>query len=234
MVAESRVCPDCGTEKKADKFYRAPERKDGLRAYCIECVHKRKTKRDNPSVYKITNLLDGKIYIGQSWDTKKRWADHRDQVNLDSPQYIHRAIRKHGLDNFYFEVLVQTCCQYCMDQLEEYFICLYNSHTPSSGYNQKSGGSAGRHSEESRKKMSESQLKRAASPDYVHPMQGKKQSEKAKQAVSDRWKGVPRPDISIIQKQVHARKKLEEQFAQQSTISTRSPTLASDEVCAAF
>ena len=60
-------------------------------------------------IYKITNNIDGKCYIGQSIDINNRWIKHRSkpfQVNDKSYNtYLYRAIRKYGLDNFTFEVI---------------------------------------------------------------------------------------------------------------------------------
>ena len=60
-------------------------------------------------IYKITNLINGHCYIGQSRNIKQRWKDHRSRAfNTSGKQYeypLYRAFRKYGLENFSFEVL---------------------------------------------------------------------------------------------------------------------------------
>lgn len=199
---ETKYCPKCQQIKLVDCFYRAPSRKDGRRTYCIQCTSDIKKKHDNPSVYKITNVINGKVYVGQSWDTRKRWGDHRDQVGLNSSCYIHRAMRKYGIDSFKFQILAVPDSQEVMDELEEYFIRLFDSTNPKKGYNLRTGGAGWRPNEETRKKMSEVQLLRTQAPGYVHPMQGKTHTPEVRKAQSERMTGVPRPDISARQKQL--------------------------------
>ena len=54
-------------------------------------------------VYKITNKINNKLYIGITNDYKKRWSNHK---CCNSPNMvIARAIKKYGVDNFVFEIL---------------------------------------------------------------------------------------------------------------------------------
>lgn len=97
-----------------------------------------------PYIYKITNLLNGKVYIGQTIKTpKQRMTEHIYLAN--NPQYdrkskLHAAMRKYGCDNFAIEV-VQACSVNQLDELEIYWIEKYDSY--SSGYNNTLGGSGG-------------------------------------------------------------------------------------------
>jgi group I intron endonuclease len=63
-------------------------------------------------IYQIKNLINGHCYVGQSMDIEKRWEDHTYTVNnskLLAYHYpLYRAIRKHGIDNFYFTVLEEV------------------------------------------------------------------------------------------------------------------------------
>ena len=206
---ESKICPACEQTKGRDFFYLAPKRTDGLRTYCIQCTSDKKRKKDNPSVYKITNTVNGKVYIGQSWDTRKRWGDHKNQMEEGSQDYIHRAMRKYGWSSFTFETLVVPCSQICMDELEIYFISFYESINPEKGYNLTSGGRGGKKSEVSRKKSSESQQKRFADPTYIHPMKGKKHSPESCRKMSESRLGQPCPWNSIRQKELLEERGLE-------------------------
>lgn len=92
-------------------------------------------------IYKITNLLNGKCYIGQSINIQKRWTNHKTSYknpNKDCYNYpLYKAFRKYGLENFKFEIL-EECTQNKLDSLEKYWIKYYNSYN--NGYNQTEGG----------------------------------------------------------------------------------------------
>lgn len=93
-------------------------------------------------IYKITNLINGKIYVGQSIDITDRWKQHiykafnHNERAFDSP--IHQAFRKYGKDNFRFEVL-EECSANELDNRERYWIKKLNSLSPN-GYNISPGG----------------------------------------------------------------------------------------------
>lgn len=56
-------------------------------------------------IYKYTNKINGKIYIGMSNDIARRKAEHIAQANRNDRMYIHQAIHKYGIKNFDFEVI---------------------------------------------------------------------------------------------------------------------------------
>ena len=62
-------------------------------------------------IYKITNKLNNKVYIGQSINIPKRFGEHkRNAFNKNTHTYyypLYKAIRLYGIDNFTFEVLEQ-------------------------------------------------------------------------------------------------------------------------------
>ena len=92
-------------------------------------------------IYKIENLINGKIYIGKSVDINYRIANHKSEsFNPKSNAYdtaIHRAIRKYGLNNFSFEV-IEECDRSNLSEREKYWIDYYN--TFKKGYNMTLGG----------------------------------------------------------------------------------------------
>lgn len=89
-------------------------------------------------IYQITNLINGKIYIGQTNNIEKRWGAHR--RCRDSSMAIARAIKKYGADNFKFEVLYRNIPIDQIDELEIKTISEKNSQVPN-GYNITAGGS---------------------------------------------------------------------------------------------
>lgn len=99
-------------------------------------------------IYCITNLINGKKYIGQSKTIEKRWNLHKtssfNSLNSDYNNSIHQAIRKYGIDNFKFEVL-EECKIEELDEKEIYWISFYQTYPPElgKGYNLTSGGKQG-------------------------------------------------------------------------------------------
>lgn len=91
------------------------------------------------SVYKITNLINNKSYIGSSIRVEKRWKEHINvskninHKNYNYPLYI--AFRKYGLDNFTFEIIRDDFDSIGEMQLfEKEMIIFYNTYN--NGYNQ--------------------------------------------------------------------------------------------------
>ena len=100
-------------------------------------------------IYKITNLINNKIYIGQSINIYQRWEAHKyTSLNKNSKEYniyFHNALRKYGINNFFFEI-VELCDKDKLDEREKYWIQYYDSCNRNVGYNE-SGGGCGYNSE---------------------------------------------------------------------------------------
>lgn len=96
-------------------------------------------KQDVCGIYKITNLITGECYIGQSKDVRKRWYEHmKAAIGIDTPvgNKLYAAMQAQGIDNFTFELL-EECQPQDLDKKEKYFIELY--HSDSLGYNGNAG-----------------------------------------------------------------------------------------------
>lgn len=88
-------------------------------------------------IYKIQNLINNKIYIGQSINIEYRFYQHK---HTKDKYYIHRAIQKYGETNFSFEILEKNLySRELRNQREIYWINFYNSLVPN-GYNLTKGG----------------------------------------------------------------------------------------------
>lgn len=94
-------------------------------------------------IYKITNQINGKSYIGKSVDIEDRWMRHRSRAFQKNDNqynsYLYRAIRKYQLCNFTFEV-VEECSMEELDDKEIFYIDLYDSFYTKNGYNMTRGG----------------------------------------------------------------------------------------------
>ena len=110
-------------------------------------------------IYKITNTVNNKIYIGQTTKTieerfEKHWQEAKCSHNGNRPEnYFHNALVKYGKKNFKIEQ-IDVCSS--LDELnkkEEYWINFYNSTNKLIGYNLMLGGKSGIKSQETREKI---------------------------------------------------------------------------------
>lgn len=93
-------------------------------------------------IYKITNMISGHAYIGQSVDIERRFANHANAAKSAKQEYdyaLYRAIRKYGIENFSFDVLEEVPLSENLDSREIYWIAYYD--TFNNGYNETLGGS---------------------------------------------------------------------------------------------
>jgi group I intron endonuclease len=95
-------------------------------------------------LYKFQNLVNGKVYIGQTKSLKTRIKKHRNSVNYTYyNNAFYNALRKHGIESFNFSVLDFADTDDELYEKERYYISLYRSFTKirnSKGYNQTIGG----------------------------------------------------------------------------------------------
>ena len=94
-------------------------------------------------IYKITNIINGKFYIGQTiQNVKERFYQHcaTKCSKAVSNMAIHRAIKKYGKSNFTVEVIEEIDSANLNDR-ERYWIKYYNSYN--NGYNSTKGGQDG-------------------------------------------------------------------------------------------
>ncbi len=87
-------------------------------------------------IYKFTNLINSKVYVGLTNNVKVRLASHGSKR---SNSYISKALRKYGIDNFKFEILETVGTLEEANIREMYFISKFGSY--GNGYNLTRGGS---------------------------------------------------------------------------------------------
>jgi group I intron endonuclease len=104
-------------------------------------------------IYIIKNIINGKMYVGQTINLIARWSCHK--YNSNTYNYpIYLAMRKYGIENFQFIPVENFNTQPEADIAEKFWIDLLETKYRKFGYNIKDGGSHGKHSEESKSKMS--------------------------------------------------------------------------------
>lgn len=108
-------------------------------------------------VYKITNKVNNKVYIGiTSKGISARWKEHIYSAEHGCPFKLHNAIRKYGKENFSIE-LIDFCNSWEeLTEKEQYYISEYKSLQDEYGYNMTEGGDGtfGRcHTEETKEKI---------------------------------------------------------------------------------
>ena len=97
-------------------------------------------------IYKITNLINHKIYIGKTCrDIKTRWNEHCSQAyNHNDNFHLHNAIAKYGKENFTIEEIDNTTDITTLNQLEQFYIKKYDTTNQQLGYNLTVGGDGNR------------------------------------------------------------------------------------------
>lgn len=92
-------------------------------------------------IYKVTNILNNKIYIGKTNDFKKRKLEHT-RYDINDNSYFHKALKKYGLESFKWEIIDKSNSLKNINNLEKYYIKKFNSYKPI-GYNMTKGGDGG-------------------------------------------------------------------------------------------
>jgi group I intron endonuclease len=143
-------------------------------------------------IYKATNKIDGKCYIGQTINSlNDRKITHKCHGKKDN-NYFHNALKKYGFDNFEWKIIEECSSKEEMDEMEFHYIKQYDSYKKKNGYNITMGGEGTqlfgkangmygkKHSEESIEKMRK--IKK-----------GKKHTKESKQKISNATKGKNNP-----------------------------------------
>lgn len=100
-------------------------------------------------IYKITNKINQKIYIGKtSREPELRWKEHLQYATHQPERYntpLYLAMRKYGINNFHFEIVEDNILdEQELNLKEQKYIQLYKSMSHQNGYNIVLGGDGGR------------------------------------------------------------------------------------------
>ena len=136
------------------------------------------------TIYKSTNLINGKSYIGVDSNWPKRKAVHKYWAFTGNTQsHFYNALRKYGWNNFDWELVYQSKdYEHTFHVMENYFIKKYDSFN--NGYNMTMGGDGWqvgmKVSLETIEKRRQTRFKKYGTWHPIPPMLGKHQSEESK------------------------------------------------------
>ena len=149
------------------------------------------------AIYTITNIMNGKIYIGYTENYNERIFNHKNELKLNRHKNTHLQLsyNKYGEENFVFEIL-EECLEEFLVSLEHYWCNILDTHNPERGYNigatnpnsRSSRPMLGKiHSLETRLKISKNRKGKAKGKNnYFY---GKTHSEETKRKMSIKKKG---------------------------------------------
>lgn len=186
-----------------------------------------KTAKAVPAIYKITNIVNGRVYVGSTKNYRERRTRHFYELrhNTHCNQRLQNAFNKYGEDNFKIEMLTPVTPDEML-WMEQNFIDWLDSANRNVGYNIcKIAGrpvhSGWHHSEESKRRLSRANTgkqrtlearanmsiaqKRLFASGYIHPNKGKvfsgEEKEKHRIAMAQRRKAVIRIDKDGLERQ---------------------------------
>jgi group I intron endonuclease len=164
--------------------------------------------------------MNGKLYIGQTWEPiKTRFIKHK-SPSQKKCRKLFNAFNKYGRNNFSIRFITLAHTQEIADYWERYFINYYDSIV--NGYNIKDGGSKGKPSAETRRKMSDAQKGKIISIETRQKMSdakmGKKASNETKRKLSEAHMG----------NTVMLGKKLSEETKQKMSISGKGKVMSDE------
>lgn len=142
-------------------------------------------------VYKITNIVNGKIYIGSTECFGDRWYQHFEYPHLSGCRKLKNAVLKYGKDNFIVEILEELLPQKdLLTEREQFYLDIL---TPfgNIGYNIRVTAASNlgiKHSDETKQAWSDA--KRGAG----NPMYGRTQSPETKAKISKALTGMTRTE----------------------------------------
>ena len=149
-------------------------------------------------IYKITNKVNGKVYIGQTIEGfKKRYKNNLKKYTHNN--HLRNSIQKYGIDNF--DICEVFDIAFTLDELnikEKVWIDIYNSINSNYGYNKHTGGDNYKTTEETKKKISENH---ADINGKNNPMYGKHHTEETKEKIRQSKSGSNNPMYGIVGKE---------------------------------
>ncbi len=128
--------------------------------------HVKHNKQRFGCIYRLTNLIRNKKYIGKTIDFEGRMYEHKKGKSIHK-SYVERSIRKHGWHNFKVEIIIDDVPEEDPDNLETCYIDVEDTMVPN-GYNLTKGGegiSGYRFTAEQRENTRQAAIRRYANRD---------------------------------------------------------------------
>lgn len=132
-------------------------------------------------IYRITNNINGKVYIGQSVDCFRRLKFHKLHENQE---LLVNTFNKYGISNFSFDIIhaLKEASTEELNDLETMYIEYYKSCDRSFGYNlRQQGGSHGKHAISTCEKISKALTGKKKSEDHVNKIRSYRASDETKE-----------------------------------------------------
>lgn len=155
-------------------------------------------------IYCITNTVNGKKYIGQSWDVNARMLRHQSNLrdNKHCNKHLQASWNKYGAAQLVFTVertiTDSPLAQILLDCIEDCYIKKMHLLDHQYGYNKRAGGSHGKMSDEAKEKMSLACKQRPINWVAIEKMRetniGRAVSETTKEKISQAHKGRPKSE----------------------------------------
>lgn len=126
-------------------------------------------------IYKATNTISGKAYIGITENLHKRRIEHKCLANRGFQFHFYKAIRKYGFDSFNWEILEE--CDDRKSAANREIELIVEHDTFDNGYNGTKGGDGGfkaAHTEETKKKISQGGMGNTNRKGHIPANKGKR------------------------------------------------------------
>lgn len=150
-------------------------------------------------IYLIQNTKNGKVYIGRTTNLRRRWNNHKRDLNNQKHhnQHLQRAWNKYGEKVFKFMVL-ERCPKEQLREREQHYLDIYIKQSICYNESASADGGGGIPTEETRRKLSES-----------HKGQRRPQTLEARQRLSELYTGEGNPNYGKTISEETRRKKSE-------------------------
>ena len=141
-------------------------------------------------IYKHTNKINGKIYIGQTTqDPERRWQNGISAYQHN--EHFINSIKKYGWESFEHEILLDNLTKEEMEYWEDYYIEYYDTRNPDKGYNINKGGQSSPFTELWKNQDFRDKISKQQSELMKERLKDPKERERLRQISLDNWKNHP-------------------------------------------
>lgn len=171
-------------------------------------------------IYMIKNLVNGKIYIGKSFDIKKRWSNHKYELNkgIHVNNHLQSAWNKYGENCFEFSI-IEECNKDDLSNKEIYWIKETDAYR--SGYNQTEGGEGTHLTDDIKNKIG------AAAKEWWANPENKNRMSELRKGEGSFWYGKTFPD-DMIQKLSESHKNPSEEIRKKYSDANKGRTMSEE------